>query len=221
MKIQVKVANGLSKENKQECPDIKDIGQETQPPEETPGNHPQDMNEKEGAKTQGQQDHTASQNGDQKECGMPDEPEQTQGELLQEKVDSLNNQLLRTVAEYDNFRKRSQREKETIYPQAVAQTVEKFIPIIDTVERALAVECSDAEFKKGIEMILQSFKDVLQKLGVEEFGKTGEQFDPEKHNAVMHVEDDQQEANTIVAVFQKGYQLGDKIIRHAMVQVAN
>lgn len=140
---------------------------------------------------------------------------------MQEKIDSLNDQLLRTVAEYDNFRRRSQREKETIYPQAVARTVEKFIPIIDTVERALAVECSDTEFIKGIEMILQNFKDVLQKLGVEEFGEAGEQFDPEKHNAVMHVEDEQHDANTIVAVFQKGYQLGDKIIRHAMVQVAN
>lgn len=213
----------MSNENKQECPDIKDIGQETQPPEETPGNHPQDMTEKEKTENEGQQDQVteAAENGSQMEGQKAEEPPKTQGELLQEKIDSLNEQLLRTVAEYDNFRKRSQREKESIYPQAISQTVEKFIPIIDTVERALAVECSDAEFKKGIEMILQNFKDVLQKLGVEEFGKAGEQFDPEKHNAVMHVEDDQHEANTIVAVFQKGYQLGDRIIRHAMVQVAN
>ena len=213
----------MSNEKKQECPDIKDIGQETQPPEEAPGNHPQDMTEKGKTENEGRQDQVteAAENGSQKEAQKAEEPPKTQGELLQEKIDSLNEQLLRTVAEYDNFRKRSQREKESIYPQAVSQTVEKFIPIIDTVERALAVECSDAEFKKGIEMILQNFKDVLQKLGVEEFGKAGEQFDPEKHNAVMHVEDDQHEANTIVAVFQKGYQLGDKIIRHAMVQVAN
>lgn len=213
----------MSNEKKQECPDIKDIGQETQPPEEAPGNHPQDMTEKGKTENEGRQDQVteAAENGSQKEAQKAEEPPKTQGELLQEKIDSLNEQLLRTVAEYDNFRKRSQREKESIYPQAVSQTVEKFIPIIDTVERALAVECSDAEFKKGIEMILQNFKDVLQKLGVEEFGKAGEQFDPEKHNAVMHVEDDQHEANTIVAVFQKGYQLGDRIIRHAMVQVAN
>ena len=213
----------MSNEKKQECPDIKDIGQETQPPEEAPGNHPQDMTEKGKTENEGRQDQVteAAENGSQKEAQKAEEPSKTQGELLQEKIDSLNEQLLRTVAEYDNFRKRSQREKESIYPQAVSQTVEKFIPIIDTVERALAVECSDAEFKKGIEMILQNFRDVLQKLGVEEFGKAGEQFDPEKHNAVMHVEDDQHEANTIVAVFQKGYQLGDRIIRHAMVQVAN
>lgn len=213
----------MSNENKQECPDIKDIGQETQPPEETPGNHPQDKTEKEKTENEGQQDQVTQtrESGSQKEGQKAEEPQKTQAELLQEKVDSLNEQLLRTVAEYDNFRKRSQREKESIYPQAVSQTVEKFLPIIDTVERALAIECSDAEFKKGIEMILQNFKDVLQKLGVEEFGKVGEQFDPERHNAVMHVEDEQHEANTIVAVFQKGYQLGDRIIRHAMVQVAN
>ena len=213
----------MSNENKQECPDIKDIGQETQPPQETPGNHPQDKTEKEKTENKGQQDQVTQtrESGSQKEGQKAEEPQKTQAELLQEKVDSLNEQLLRTVAEYDNFRKRSQREKESIYPQAVSQTVEKFLPIIDTVERALAIECSDAEFKKGIEMILQNFKDVLQKLGVEEFGKVGEQFDPERHNAVMHVEDEQHEANTIVAVFQKGYQLGDRIIRHAMVQVAN
>ncbi len=213
----------MSNENKQECPDKKDIGQEAQAPEENPGTHPQDTKEQEGAENPEQQDQAPEtpEDGCREESRKAEETTKTQEELLLEKIDSLNDQLLRTVAEYDNFRKRSQREKEAIYPQAVAKTVEKFIPIIDTVERALAVECSDAEFIKGIEMILQNFKDVLQKLGVEEFGKAGEQFDPEKHNAVMHVEDEQHEANTIVAVFQKGYQLGDKIIRHAMVQVAN
>ena len=148
-------------------------------------------------------------------------PEKSEAEQLQEKIDELNDRLLRTMAEYDNFRKRSQREKEAIYPQATASAVAKFVPVIDTVERALEAPCNDAEYKKGVEMILQNFKDILQKMGVEEFGAAGEQFSPDLHNAVMHVEDEELEANVITDVFQKGYKLGDRIIRHAMVKVAN
>ncbi|MEM1484712.1 nucleotide exchange factor GrpE [Oscillospiraceae bacterium PP1C4] len=151
----------------------------------------------------------------------PKEPEKTEAELLGEKLADLNEKLLRTMAEYDNFRKRSQREKEAIYPQAIAGAVSQFVPIIDTFERALALPCSDVEFKKGVEMILQNFKEVLVKLGVEEFGAAGDLFDPEMHNAVMHIEDDSLDANTIAEVFQKGYKLGDRIVRHAMVKVAN
>lgn len=151
----------------------------------------------------------------------PPQPEKNPGELLEEQVSQLNDRLLRTMAEYDNFRKRSQREKEAIYPQATAAAVAQFAPIIDTFERALSAPCSDVEFKKGVEMILQNFKDVLFRLGVEEFGAAGEPFDPGMHNAVVHIEDESLEANTIVEVFQKGYRLGDRIVRHAMVKVAN
>ena len=148
-------------------------------------------------------------------------PAKSETQLLQEKVDELNDKLLRTMAEYDNFRRRSQREKEAIYPQATASVVALIVPVVDTVERALASPCSDAEFKKGVEMILHNFQQILGQLGVAEFGEAGDVFSPELHNAVMHVEDDQAEAGTIVEVFQKGYKLGDRIIRHAMVKVAN
>lgn len=148
-------------------------------------------------------------------------PEKTGTEKLQEQVDALNDRLLRTMAEYDNFRRRSQREKESIYPQATAAAVAQFVPILDTFDRALGAPCTDEEFKKGVEMILTNFKEVLKKLGVEEFAEAGDVFDPEMHNAVMHVEDDSMEAGVIAEVFQKGYRLGDRIVRHAMVKVAN
>lgn len=148
-------------------------------------------------------------------------PEKTETEKLQEQMDALNDRLLRTMAEYDNFRRRSQREKESIYPQATAAAVAQFVPILDTFDRALGAPCTDEEFKKGVEMILTNFKEVLKKLGVEEFAETGDVFDPEMHNAVMHVEDDSMEAGVIAEVFQKGYRLGDRIVRHAMVKVAN
>ena len=213
----------MSKENKQEAPNLKEKA--NQQTEESSGakaktseENPSEKKETSEPEAQTAPNH---ENKENKQESKTEKPQKTEAELLQEKVDSLNDKLLRTLAEYDNYRKRSQREKDDIYPLATAKTVEKFLPIIDTIERALTVECSDAEFKKGVEMILQNFKDVLQKLGVEEFGEAGEQFDPEKHNAVMHVEDEEHEANTIVAVFQKGYRMEDKIIRHAMVQVAN
>lgn len=151
----------------------------------------------------------------------PETPEKSEAEKLQEQVDTLNERLLRTMAEYDNFRRRSQREKESIYPQATAAAVAQFVPILDTFDRALGSPCTDEDFKKGVEMILANFKEVLKKLGVEEFAEVGDAFDPEMHNAVMHVEDDSMEAGVIAEVFQKGYRLGERIVRHAMVKVAN
>ena len=140
---------------------------------------------------------------------------------LRQELDEHKQQYLRVLAEYDNFRKRSQKEKEAIYPQATAAAVAQFVPILDTFDRALSAPCADEEFKKGVEMILQNFKDVLAKMGVEEFGAPGEQFDPECHNAVMHIEDESFAENSIVEVFQKGYRIGDRVVRHAMVKVAN
>lgn len=140
---------------------------------------------------------------------------------LKEENAALSDKYLRTLAEYDNFRKRSQKERDAIYPEAVASAVEKILPVMDNIDRALAADCSDAEFKKGIELIKQSFDDALSKLGICEIKAMGEQFDPNFHNAVMHVEDDEVGENTIVEVFQKGYVLGDRVIRFAMVKVAN
>mgnify|MGYP001051122700 FL=1 len=147
--------------------------------------------------------------------------EKTPEELLQEQCSQLNDKYMRILAEYDNFRKRSQREKEEIYPRATAAAVEKFLPIIDNFERAMASPCADETFKKGIEMIFQSFLKTMEDLKVEEIGKEGEPFDPQFHNAVMHVEDENYGENIVTQVLQKGYRIGDKVVRYAMVQVAN
>lgn len=140
---------------------------------------------------------------------------------LQEENDQLKDKLLRTLAEYDNFRKRSQKEKEAVYPDAVANTVLSFLPVLDNFERAIAAPCSDEEFKKGLELIQKAFFDTLGKLGVEEIPALGEPFDPNFHSAVMHVEDEAFSENTVCDVFQKGYKMGDRVVRHAMVKVAN
>lgn len=150
------------------------------------------------------------------------QPEQeTAEQKLQEQLDQLNDRLLRTLAEYDNYRKRSIKEKDAIYPQAKADTVEKFLPIIDNFERAMQTECSDEAFKKGIDMIFQSFIKTMHELSVEEIGKEGEPFNPDLHNAVMHVEDENYGENVVAQVLQKGYKIGDRVVRYAMVKVAN
>jgi len=148
-------------------------------------------------------------------------PEKTEEDKLREQIEVLNDRLLRTAAEYDNFRRRSQREKDEIYPRATVAAVAQFVPVLDNFERALSTPCMDEEFKKGVEMIHQSFQDALKKLGIEEFAEAGDPFNPEMHNAVMHIEDSSLDSSVIVEVFQKGYRLGDRVIRHAMVKVAN
>ncbi len=155
------------------------------------------------------------------EENTPKEEEPSKEELLKGELDALNDKYLRILAEYDNFRKRSQKEKDGIYPRATADTVEKFLPIIDNFERAMACECSDATFKKGMDMIFQSFLQTLKELNVEMIGEEGETFDPELHNAVMHIDDESYKENEIVQVLQKGYRIGDRVVRYAMVKVAN
>jgi len=147
--------------------------------------------------------------------------EKTELEKLQDEVAAVNDKHLRLMAEYDNFRKRSQRERDAIYPEATASAAAAFLAVADNFERALAAECADAEYKKGTELVFQSLKDAFAKLNIQAFGEAGEKFDPNCHNAVMHVDDESIEAETVVEVFQKGYRLGDRIIRYAMVKVAN
>ena len=139
----------------------------------------------------------------------------------EKKNEELKNQLLRTAAEYDNYRKRSQKEKESLYTDIRSETVEKFLPVYDNLERALAQETQDAAFKKGVEMTMNQLVSVMEKLGVVSFGAAGEAFDPQLHNAVMHVEDEALGENVIAEVFQKGFKVGDKVVRFAMVKVAN
>ena len=139
----------------------------------------------------------------------------------EQKLAQEHDNYLRLCAEYDNFRKRSQREKDGIYADARASTVEKFLPVYDNLERALSQQTADEAFKKGVEMTMNQLVNVLDGLGVTIFGAAGETFDPAIHNAVMHCEDEALGENVIAEVFQKGFKLGDKIVRFAMVRVAN
>lgn len=128
---------------------------------------------------------------------------------------------LRLAAEYDNFRKRSQKEREALYLDIKAETVGKFLPVYDNLERALRQESADEAYKKGVEMTMTGFMEVMEKLGVEAYGNVGDAFDPSFHNAVMHCEDDALEENVLAEVFQKGFRAGEKVVRFAMVRVAN
>ena len=131
-------------------------------------------------------------------------------------------QLLRITAEYANFRKRSEKEKQDAYAFAKSETIKELLPVIDNLERALASESEDYEsLKKGVELTFNNLVDTLGKLGVEIFGTPGDEFDPNLHNAVMHIEDENYKNGEIVDVFQKGYKINDKIIRPAMVKSAN
>ncbi|MGN1034802.1 MAG: nucleotide exchange factor GrpE [Oscillospiraceae bacterium] len=135
--------------------------------------------------------------------------------------EELKQQFMRVAAEYDNFRKRSIKEKEQIYPEAISYAVSQFLTVADSAQAALALDIKDSECKKGIELINRSINTALANLKVEEFGAVGDIFDPQKHNAVLHVKDENLKEGEIVEVLQKGYLLNQKVIRHAMVKVAN
>ena len=151
------------------------------------------------------------------------ETEETAKENTAEKeLADTKEQLLRITAEYANFRKRSEKEKQDAYVFAKSETIKELLPVIDNLERALASESEDYDgLKKGVEITFNSLVDTLGKLGVEIFGTPGDEFDPNLHNAVMHIEDENYKNGEIVDVFQKGYKINDKIIRAAMVKSAN
>ncbi len=147
---------------------------------------------------------------------------ETKEEQLQKALDEKNDQFLRLYAEYDNFRKRSQKEKQDIYSSSRADVIKDLLPILDNFDRAANnTEGSYDDYKKGIDLIFNQFIEVLTKNGVESYGERGETFDPNIHNAVMTVEDEELGENQIASVFSKGYKLGDRIIREAVVTVAN
>ena len=141
-------------------------------------------------------------------------------EALKNEAKEKDDKYLRLAAEYDNFRRRSKAEREGVYSDAYADAVNQILPIIDNLERAEGFDSAE-EVKKGVVMILNGAKEALSKMGVEEIEAQGKEFDPNVHNAVMHTEDESFGENVICAVLQKGYKRGDKIIRYAMVQVAN
>ena len=139
----------------------------------------------------------------------------------EEKYNAEHDAYLRLAADYDNFRKRTVKEKEASYGNGKADAVAKMLPVYDNLERALNQPTEDEAYKKGVEMTMNQLVSIFAGLGVEIFGAAGDTFDPNIHNAVMHTEDDTVAENTITAVFQKGFKLGDRIVRFAMVQVAN
>lgn len=154
---------------------------------------------------------------------VPDQPVEQlpEADPWEEKYNAEHDSYLRLAADYDNFRKRTAKEKEQSYGNGKADAVEKLLPVYDNLERALNQPTEDTAYKKGVEMTMTQLVSILSGLGVEIFGNVGDLFDPNIHNAVMHTEDDSVEENTITQVFQKGFKLGEKIVRFAMVQVAN
>ena len=139
----------------------------------------------------------------------------------EEKYNAEHDAHLRLAAEYDNFRKRTVKEKEASYGNGKADAVAKLLPVYDNLERALNQPTEDAAYKKGVEMTMNELVKIFTGLGVEIFGNVGEEFDPNLHNAVMHIDSEELGENTIAMVFQKGFKIGDKVVRFAMVQVAN
>ena len=142
-------------------------------------------------------------------------------ETLKQNLTDQEDKFLRLAAEYDNYRRRSQKEKESAWADSKAETAAAFLPVYDNLERALKQQTTDEAYAKGVEMTMKGLQDALSGLGVELIPALGETFDPNRHNAVMHVEDDAAEENTVVEVFQQGFTCGDKVIRFAMVKVAN
>ena len=148
--------------------------------------------------------------------------EPTVEDKLTTELNETKDKLLRVMAEYDNFRKRSQKEKEMAYGDTKASTIAEFLPVYDNFQRAMSADATDLDsFKKGIEMIFNQYGETFKKLGVESFGEKGETFDPNIHNAVMHGEDDTLPENSISDVFSTGYKMGDRVIRPAIVKVVN
>lgn len=143
-----------------------------------------------------------------------------EAELIQKKYDELYDKHLRTLAEYDNYKRRTQKEKDEIYLNAQADTILNLLPVLDNLERAVAAE-EASSFKDGVQMIVKQLLEILGKMGVSEIEAEGKPFDPNLHNAVMHIEDESLEANIVAEQFAKGYQIKDKVIRHSMVKVAN
>ena len=139
----------------------------------------------------------------------------------EEKYNAEHDQFLRLAAEFDNFRKRTIKEKEASYGNGKADAVAKMLPVYDNLERALQQPTEDTAYKKGVEMTMNELTKILEALGVEIFGNVGDAFNPELHNAIMHNEDEALGENTVSMVFQKGAKIGDKVVRFAMVQVAN
>lgn len=178
----------------------------------------QEAEERETPPEQGAQNDAAE---DAKAAEAKTEEAAPQPDDCASKLAAEHDRYLRLAAEYDNYRKRSQRERDSIFNDVRSDTVTKFLPVYDNLVRALEQSTADEAYRKGVEMIMTQFKDILSRLGVTEIESVGKTFDPALHNAVMHDTDESQGENIIVQELQKGFKMGDKVIRFAMVKVAN
>ena len=201
----------MSEETKQPTPDEEKETQAPEAAEQAPQQEPEKQ-EKAEKKEKKEKKKTYTLTQEQMEAA----------ELAARQLEAAKDQYTRLAAEYDNYRKRTTKEKETIYQDAKLDTIKAFLAVYDNLERAMATEGGeDSPHKKGLEMIFNQYKKILEDLGVTEIEARGQTFDPNRHNAVMHIEDEQYGENEVVQVFQAGFMLGDKVLRYAFVQVAN
>ena len=206
----------LEEENKEAEVASEEIEEET---EETTEAKPEEAEEKPKAKKSSKKTDNSKKSTKKQE--EPKEEETEKKPSAEQQVKEANDKYLRLMAEYDNYRKRSQKEREALYGDIKADVLNKFLPVYDNLVRALDQPTEDEAYRKGVEMIMAQFNKTMENLGVTEIESVGQPFDPNLHNAVMHVEDETKGENEIVEVFQKGFKLGDKVIRFAMVKVAN
>ena len=183
-----------------------------------------EIKEEAGTEPEKTEETTAGKKEDKKASkkdGKPDAEKKEAQSSPAEELKGANDRYLRLLAEYDNYRKRSQKEKDSLYADIKSDTVAKFLPVYDNLVRALAQSTEDEAYRRGVEMIMTQFNTTLEKLGATRIESLGQKFDPSLHNAVMHVEDEEKGENEIVEVFQEGFLMGEKVIRFAMVKVAN
>lgn len=190
-------------------------------PEQAKAQNQDQAQPQEAPETGAPQEDTQSPQTQQASQEEVQDPLMTELESLKNQVAQQEDKFLRLAAEYDNYRRRTAKEKESIWSEAKADAAVAFLPVYDNLERALKQDTADEAFKKGVEMTMNQLKSVLEKLGITQIDALGKPFDPALHNAVMHVEDENFGENTVAEVFQTGFMLGDKVIRFAMVKVAN
>lgn len=180
-------------------------------------------NEEEIEKTEDIPEEQAEQAEQEAQPEQPEQPEETEAneaDKVAEELSAVKEQLVRTMAEYDNFRKRSQREKDALRTDIIVNVTSKFLPVMDNLERALSADCTDENYKSGVQMIYDSFMETLKNLGVEEIESDGADFSPNLHQAVQKIQSETVESGKVAQTFAKGYKIGDKVIRFAVVAVA-
>lgn len=177
-------------------------------------------NEEEIEKTEDIPEEQAEQAEQEAQTEQPEETEANEADKVAEELSAVKEQLVRTMAEYDNFRKRSQREKDALRTDIIVNVTSKFLPVMDNLERALSADCTDENYKSGVQMIYDSFMETLKNLGVEEIESDGADFSPNLHQAVQKIQSETVESGKVAQTFAKGYKIGDKVIRFAVVAVA-